>query len=144
MNIVSTDVATLYSSWRQSDYQVIVGCGSGIILPDPIDILNQWYGMDTMRNSENWTTPEFDLLKEAQARELDPEKRKLIFAEMVEILRQEVSHYLPIGWMHAGGVLDYRIRNYHVPRTIQLIHKLDAMWWDEDAIKPPTGTGYQP
>ena len=63
---------------------------------------------------------------------------------MVELLRAEVPHYLPTGWMHAGGTLDYRIRNYHVPRTIQMIHKLDHMWWDEDAEKPPIGTGYQP
>ncbi len=144
MNIVSTDVATLYGTWRNNDYQIIVGCGSGIILPDPSDILNQWYGIDTMRNSANWTTPEFEKLKAAQSRELDPEKRRLIFAEMVEVLRDEVSHYQPIGWMHAGGTLDYRIRNYHVPRTIQLVHKWDHAWWDEDAEKPPVGTGYQP
>lgn len=144
MTINSTDVATLYGVWRNNDYQVIVGCGSGIILPDPSDILNQWYGLDTMRNSTNWTTPEFEKLKEASAKELDPEKRRLIFAEMVELLRTEVSHYLPIGWMHAGGTLDYRIKNYHVPRTIQLVHKWDHAWWDEDAEKPPVGTGYQP
>lgn len=144
MTINSTDVATLYGNWRSNDYQVIVGCGSGIILPDPSDILNQWYGLDTMRNSTNWTTPEFEKLKEASAKELDPEKRQLIFAEMVELLREEVSHYLPIGWMHAGGTLDYRIKNYHVPRTIQLVHKWDHAWWDEDAEKPPVGTGYQP
>jgi peptide/nickel transport system substrate-binding protein len=144
MNIISTDVATLYGYWRNNDYQIIVGCGSGIILPDPSDILNQWYGTDTMRNSLNWSTPEFDLLKDAQTRELDPEKRKLIFAEMVDLLREDVPHYLPIGWMHAGGALDYRIKNYHVPRTIQLIHKWDAAWWDENAQKPPVGTGYQP
>ena len=144
MEIQSTDVATLYANWRSNDYEIIVACGSGIILPDPSDVLNQWYGMDTMRNSLNWTTPEFDLLKDAQSRELDPEKRKLIFAEMVDLLREEVPHYLPIGWMHAGGALDYRVRNYHVPRTIQLIHKWDQAWWDENAEKPPVGTGYQP
>ena len=144
MNIVSTDVATLYANRRSNDYEIITSCGSGIILPDPSDILNQWYGTDTMRNSLNWTTPEFDLLKDAQTRELDPEKRKLIFAQMVDLLREDVPHYLPIGWMHAGGALDYRIKNYHVPRTIQLVHKWDAAWWDENAQKPPVGTGYQP
>ena len=144
MEIESSDVATLYSKWRSNDYGVIVGCGSGIILPDPSDILNQWYGIDTMRNSGNWTTPEFEQLKEGQARELDPERRKVLFAQMVDLLRDEVPHYLPTGWMHAGGALDYRIRNYHVPRTIQMIHKLDHMWWDEDAEMPPIGTGYRP
>ncbi len=144
MEIESSDVATLYSKWRSNDYGVIVGCGSGIILPDPSDILNQWYGIDTMRNSGNWTTPEFEQLKEAQARELDPERRKVLFAQMVDLLRDEVPHYLPTGWMHAGGALDYRIRNYHVPRTIQMIHKLDHMWWDENAEMPPIGTGYRP
>ena len=144
MTIQSSDVATLYAKWRSNDYGVIVGCGSGIILPDPSDILNQWYGIDTMRNSGNWTTTEFERLKTEQAKELDPEKRKELFAQMVELLRAEVPHYLPTGWMHAGGTLDYRIRNYHVPRTIQMIHKLDHMWWDEDAEMPPIGTGYQP
>jgi ABC-type transport system substrate-binding protein len=144
MEIESSDVATLYSKWRSNDYEVIVSCGSGIILPDPSDILNQWYGMDTMRNSGNWTTTEFDKLKAAQAKELDPDKREQLFTEMVDLLRAEVPHFMPTGWIHAGGTLDYRIRNYHIPRTIQMIHKLDHMWWDEDAEKPPIGTGYQP
>jgi peptide/nickel transport system substrate-binding protein len=144
MEIESSDVATLYAKWRSNDYEVIVSCGSGIILPDPSDILNQWYGMDTMRNSGNWTTTEFDKLKAAQAKELDPDKREQLFTEMVDLLRAEVPHFMPTGWIHAGGTLDYRIRNYHIPRTIQMIHKLDHMWWDEDAEKPPIGTGYQP
>ncbi len=144
MTISQFDTATLYVKYRDVSFGVLAPCGTGIILPDPSDILNQWYGMDTMRNALNWTTPEFEALKDAQVRELDPEKRKLIFAEMVDVLRGEVSHYLPIGWIHAGGALDYRIRNYHVPRTIQLVHKWDHAWWDEDAEKPPVGTGYQP
>jgi ABC-type transport system substrate-binding protein len=144
MTISQYDTATLYVRYRDTTFGVLAPCGTGIILPDPSDILNQWYGKDTMRNALNWTTPRFEELKEAQVRELDPEKRKLIFAEMVDVLREEVSHYLPIGWMHAGGALDYRIRNYHVPRTIQLVHKWDQAWWDENAEKPPVGTGYQP
>ncbi len=144
MKIGQFDTATLYVRYRDVTFGVLAPCGTGIILPDPSDILNQWYGMDTMRNALNWTTPEFEQLKEAQVRELDPEKRKLIFADMVDILREEVSHYLPIGWIDAGGALDYRIRNYHVPKTIQLVHKWDAAWWDENAEKPPVGTGYQP
>ena len=144
MTLSQYDTATLYVYYRDVDFGVLAPCGTGIILPDPSDILNQWYGMDTMRNALNWTTPEFEALKEASVRELDPEKRRLIVAEMVDVLRDEVSHYLPIGWIHAGGALDYRIRNYHVPSTIQLVHKWDHTWWDEDAEKPPTGIGYQP
>ena len=79
MNIVSTDVATRYANWRSNDYEVITSCGSGIILPDPSDILNQWYGTDTMRNSLNWTTPEFDLLKDAQNQRAGPRKAQADF-----------------------------------------------------------------
>ena len=83
MTLSQYDTATLYVYYRDVDFGVLAPCGTGIILPDPSDILNQWYGKDTMRNALNWTTPEFEALKEASVRELDPEKRRLIVAEMV-------------------------------------------------------------
>ena len=83
-------------------------------------------------------------LIEAQDREMDPVKRMEIFREIADIFHKGESHYLPVVWFHAGGALDYRIKNYHLPATIQLIHYWDHAWWDPDAELPEVGTGYKP
>ena len=69
----------------------------------------------------------------AQNVELDPEKRLSIFKEMVEILRQGESHWVPINWQKPGGAMDCHIQNYQVPLTIQLVNKFEHIWWDDDA-----------
>ena len=97
-----------------------------------------------IRNPHNWSDPKFDELMAAQESEQDPVKRKELFKEMVEILRKGESHYLPVVWLHAGGALDYRMKNYHAPKTIQLVHKWEHVWFDPDAKVPPVGTGYSP
>ena len=73
---------------------------------------------------------------EAQSRELDPVQRKELFKEMVEILRQGESHLIPNTWGSLGGVLDHRIKNYHVPPAYQQAMKLEHIWFDPDAKLP--------
>ena len=53
------------------------------------------------------------------------------------------SHLVVYFWGGAGGALDYRIRNFHLPPTVQQIHKWDHVWFDPDRTQPAE-TGYQP
>ena len=117
--------------------------GSGPIIRDPADNLNQVYLKDVLRNPHNWSDPALDKLIAAQDVEPDPVKRKAMFLEIVDILQQGEGHAIPIAWRHWGGMLDYRIRNWCALQTIQLVHKWDHLWFDPDR-KMPSKPGYQP
>jgi ABC-type transport system substrate-binding protein len=112
----------------------------GLLINDPSDVLNQVYAFDVEKNPDNWTTPEFGKLVDAQISELDPAERQAQFEGMVDILRKGESHWIPIVWESMGGAHDYRIQNYHVPQTIQQVLKWEHIWWDPDAVCPdPAG-----
>jgi ABC-type transport system substrate-binding protein len=142
LTLTTKDTASFYVELRDGTHTVS-NVGTGIILFDPSDLINQNYEVDVLRNPHNWTDPELTKLIEAQGRELDPAKRKEIFEDIVDILRQGEGHVVPYLWRTATQVLDYRIRNRHAPQTVQLVNKMEHIWFDLDA-KIPAGTGYIP
>ena len=142
LKLSAKGLAEMYQEMRDGTHEVTM-VGTGPILRDPGDIINQFFDVDVLRNPHNWTDPRITKLINAQDRESDPAKRKALIAEMVDIFREGESHIVPFLWYDWGGMLDYRIRNWHVPATIQLVHKWDHMWFDPDR-KMPTEPGYQP
>lgn len=142
LTLTTKDTATFYVELRDGT-RTVSNVGTGIILFDPSDLINQNYEVDVLRNPHNWTDPELTKLIEAQGRELDPAKRQEIFEDIVDILRQGEGHVVPYLWRTATQVLDYRIRNRHAPQTVQLVNKMEHIWFDPDA-KIPAGTGYIP
>ena len=142
LKLSAKGLAEMYQEMRDGTHEVTM-VGTGPILRDPGDIINQFFDVDVLRNPHNWTDPRITKLINAQDRESDPAKRKALIAEMVDIFREGESHIVPFLWYDWGGMLDYRIRNWHVPATIQLVHKWDHMWFDPDRVMP-TEPGYQP
>ena len=140
--IQPTDLATMYVGLRDGVAN-FDGVGTGIILRDPGDIINQFYLQDVLRNPHNWQNDRVDELIDLQNREVDPAARQAHLEELADILHQGESHWLPVLWYSSGGAFDYRIRNYYYPPTVQLIKKWDHVWFDPDRVMPD-GTGYKP
>ena len=140
--IEPTDLATMYVGLRDGVAN-FDGVGTGIILRDPGDIINQFYLQDVLRNPHNWQNDRVDELIDLQNRAVDPAVRQGHLEEMAEILHQGESHWLPVLWYSSGGAFDYRIRNYYYPPTVQLIKKWDHIWFDPDR-EEPEGIGYKP
>lgn len=136
------DLATMYVQMRDGTDELST-VGTGLITRDPGDIFNQFYLQDVLRNPTNWDDPKVDDLIEQSNREPDPAKRLALVKQVDDILQNGVSHLVPYFWYTSGGALDYRIRNYHTPPTVQLVHKWDHVWFDENR-KMPEGTGYVP
>ena len=105
---------------------------TGILIPDPADMIGSAIDVKTQRNPHDWTTPRITELIALQAAELDPDKRKAHLTEMVEIFRTGESHFVPLVWAFSEGILDHRMRNYHMCPTYHLCHKFDHVWWDPD------------
>lgn len=106
---------------------------AGRTVPDAAAYLNSYFQKNIVRNPQNWGDPEVDQLLSAQALELDPAKRLEMLRRIVEILRQGESHMVPIMRQSVGALMDYRIQNYHVPPSNQIMKKWDHVWWDPDA-----------
>ncbi len=86
-----------------------------------------------------------DELIDLQNREVDPTVRQGQLEELADILHRGESHWLPYFWYSSGGALDYRIRNFYYPATVQLIKKWDHVWFDETRELPPANVkGYHP
>jgi peptide/nickel transport system substrate-binding protein len=110
---------------------------SGVILLDPADYLNQHFlVMGGQKNPDSWSHPRLTEIIEAQAREPEPVKRLGLFKEAVEILRQGESHVVPLTWGYSGGMMDYRLQNFHVPGSEQIVKHFEHIWWDPDAPLP--------
>ena len=134
------DTATYHVHIQESTYPITMVGGMGLLINDPSDVLNQVFAFDVEKNPDNWTEDRFGKLVSAQISELDAGKRQAQFEEMVEILRRGESHWVPIVWESMGAAHDYRIQNYHTPKTIQQVLKWDQVWWDPDAVCPdPAG-----
>ena len=140
--IQPADLATMYVGLRDGVAN-FDGVGTGIILRDPGDILNQFYLQDVLRNPHNWQNDEVDRLIDAQNEEVDPAARQALLEDLADILHEGESHWLPVLWYSSGGAFDYRIRNYYYPPTVQLIKKWDHVYWDPDRVQPE-GVGYKP
>ena len=144
ITIEPTDLATMYVGLRDGVAN-FDGVGTGIILRDPGDIINQFYLQDVLRNPHNWQNDRVDELIDLQNREVDPTVRQGQLEELADILHRGESHWLPYFWYSSGGALDYRIRNFYYPATVQLIKKWDHVWFDETRELPPANVkGYQP
>ena len=127
--IEPTDLATMYVGLRDGVAN-FSGVGTGIILRDPGDIINQFYLQDVLRNPYNWQNDQVDELITQQNRAVDPAVRQGYLDDLAEILHQGESHWLPVLWYSSGGAFDCRIKNYHYPPTVQLIKKWDHVWFD--------------
>ena len=142
IKIEPTDLATMYVGLRDGVAN-FDGVGTGIILRDPGDILNQFYLQDVLRNPHNWQNDRVDELIDLQNEEVDPAARQAHLEELASILHEGESHWLPVLWYSSGGAFDYRIRNYYYPPTVQLIKKWDHVYWDPNR-EQPEGKGYKP
>jgi peptide/nickel transport system substrate-binding protein len=110
---------------------------SGVILLDPADYLNQHFlVIGGQKNPDSWRYPRLTEIIEAQAREPEPVKRLGLFKEAVDILRQGESHWVPLTWGFSGGMMDYRLQNFHVPGSEQIVKHFEHIWWDPDAPLP--------
>ena len=123
-----TDLPTMYVGMRDGVANVD-GVGTGIILRDPGDIINQFYLQDVLRNPHNWQNGRVDELIDLQNRAIDPTERQGHLEELASILHRGESHWLPVFWNSNGGGFDCRIQNYCNPPTVQLIKKWDHVWW---------------
>ena len=123
-----TDLATMYVGMRDGVANVD-GVGTGIILRDPGDIINQFYLQDVLRNPHNWQNDRVDELIDLQNRAIDPTERQGHLEELAGILHRGESHWMPVFWNSNGGAFDCRIQNYYNPPTVQLIKKWDHVWW---------------
>ena len=111
--------------------------GSGVIITDPSDYLNQHFTIGTHKNPDAWSDPRLDKVIDAQARELDPAKRLDLFKEALEVLREGHSQFVPMTWGYSGGLLDYRLQGYNVPESEQQVKHWEGIWWDPDVPLPP-------
>ena len=110
---------------------------SGVILLDPADYLNQHFlVVGGQKNPDSWKHPKLTEIMQAQARELDPAKRLRLLKEAVEILRGGESHVVPLAWGYSGGMMDYRLQNFHVPGSEQIVKHFEHIWWDPEAPLP--------
>jgi peptide/nickel transport system substrate-binding protein len=110
---------------------------SGVIILDPADYLNQHFlVIGGQKNPDRWSHPRLTEIIEAQARESEPIKRLSLFKEAVEILRQGESHMVPLSWGYSGGLMDYRLQNFHVPGSEQIVKHFEHIWWNPDAPLP--------
>ena len=137
-----TDLATMYVGMRDGVANMS-SVGTGIILRDPGDIVNQFYLQDVLRNPHNWQNERVDELIDLQNEAIDPAERQRYLQEMADILHRGESHWLPYFWYSTAGAYDYRIRNFQYPPTVQLIKKWDHQWFDPDR-EIPDGVGYVP
>jgi len=132
------DTATYQVHMRDGTYPFSQSPMS-ILIADPSDTINQVYLQDINRNPNNWSDPRLDEIIKAQAVELDTDKRLALFDEAVAILRKGEGHRVPFLWRETGGLMDYRLQNFHIPTTPQIVNKWDAIWWDPNAKCPVDG-----
>ena len=142
IEILPNDLATTYAVMRDGTHEIST-VGTGIILRDPADILNQFYLQDVLRNPQNCQDDRIDELIDLQNRAIDQRVRQDHLEEIADILHTGKSHLVIYFWGSNGGALDYRIRNFHTPPTLQQVHKWDHVWFDPDR-EQPAESGYQP
>ena len=132
------EIATHYLHLKDKKF-AITNIGGGRNIPDPTDVIGNWFTSGALRNPHNWneTNARFNELAVTQAKELDSVKRKSLLAEMSDILHEGESHMLVMLWRHVSGTMDYRLQNFITPLTTQTIKKWEHVWWDPDAPLPP-------
>ena len=142
ITIDGVPLASFYVKLRDGSHPLSL-IGTGIVTKDPGGILSEVFAQGVLRNPHNWSDPRVDALMAEQDKEQDPVRRTALVKEIADILHEGHSHVTPLWWNSVGATFDYRIRNWHKPNTVQLIHKWDQAWWDPDAKKPDK-PGYWP
>ena len=132
VTLQSQDRATFYANLRDASHNLSI-IGTGLYFLEPQTVLVQWYAKDTLRNPHNWEHPRINELMQAEARELDAEKRVGYYREMAEILNEGEGHYVVLYWQGRAGAIDYRIQNFRPPYHPHTIWRWDQIWWDENA-----------
>ena len=132
LTIHPVDLPSYYANLRDAPYPVSYG-HSGIPVPDPSEVLGQWFARPALRNPHNWSHPQIDELTQSQEKEFDPTKRREIFKEMETLLQGGESHFIPTVWVPTAGVIDRRIQNWIVPINDQMAYKIEHIWFDPDA-----------
>ena len=138
----AVDLATMYVKMRDGNHSMSL-VNTGIIITDPGDIINQFFLQNVLRNPHNWSDARTDQLMIDQNMEQDPTKRRELIKQFADVLHEGESHIVPLWWNSSGATFDYRLRNWHAPMTVQLVHKWGHVYWDPDAKKPTT-PGYVP
>ena len=87
MTLNPVDTATYQVHMREGTYPLTQSPFS-ILISDPSDVFNQIYSQGVNRNPTGWSDARLDEIIDAQAREVDTEKRQALFEEAVEILRK--------------------------------------------------------
>lgn len=81
-------------------------------------------------NYSGYSNPRMDELYEAQARELDVEKRKGIIREMEEIAMED-AYNIPTIWWHRIIVHHDTLKNWHITPSHYLNQDLAEVWLDQ-------------
>jgi peptide/nickel transport system substrate-binding protein len=133
--IRTTDLPTFYAQLRDGTYPVSYTT-TGFPAWDPSSVLDQFYARPALRNPDDWSDSRIDELMALQDLAFDPEERKGIFKEIVDILRKGESHHVPVVWFQVPAAYDYRIQNFVQPQSAVELSKYEHIWWDPDAPKP--------
>jgi peptide/nickel transport system substrate-binding protein len=136
LTLDAVDRATSVERTTQATHHASLD-SSGVIILDPADYLNQHFlVLGGQKNPDRWSHPRLTEIIEAQARQVEPVRRLSLFKEAVDILRQGESHVVPLTWGYSGGMMDYRLQNFLVPGSEQIVKHFEHLWWDPDAPPP--------
>ena len=136
VTLALSDVPTQGKERRARTHPFHHGGTFGPTLPLADVMLSSVYRPGGGRNPSGWSHPRIEELSEEHLKELDPARRQEILEEIVGILREGESHFVPMIWLSAGGALNVKIRNWHAGATTpnyQTVHKLEHLWFDPDA-----------
>ena len=133
------DTAAYHANQIEGRHPISFAGGSIQMIIDPSDNLQYAFDLDTAGNPDNWSDPELTRLIEAQADAADTEERAAILREIMAILREGETHWVPTIWRDMGMVYDHRLMNWIRPLSGELTLKWENVWWDPNApvIEPP-------
>ena len=127
------DTAAYHARQIEGLFPLSFAGGSIQMIIDPSDNLQYAFDLNTAGNPDNWSDPELTRLIEAQAGASDTAERAAILRDIMEILRQGETHWVPTIWRDMGMVYDHRLQNWLTPLSGELTLKWEHVWWDPDA-----------
>ncbi len=89
-------------------------------------IISRWLGGGT----NDFVVEGIQELYAAQARELDPEKRKVLVQKAEQILLNEDNAYPGLWWRFTAWISNKRIQNLHPNPSSQLQFSWEHIWCD--------------
>jgi peptide/nickel transport system substrate-binding protein len=136
ITLALSDIPTQAKERRARTHALHHGGTFGPTLPLPDVLISSVYRPGGSRNTSGWSNPRIEELAEAHLQELDPAERQKMLKEIVEVLKEGESQFVPMIWLSAGGALNVKIRNWHAGATTpnyQTVHKLEHIWFDPNA-----------